>query len=448
MMKVESLFKSSGDRTGIIKLNVIYSVIIRGINILVSLIMVPLTINYINSELYGIWLSLSSIVSWLGFFDIGFGLGLRNQLTTALACKKVKYGKILVSSTYVLLSIIFTVVGIVACIYCRFVNWSYVLNISHSYNDIVNISFQIVIISFCVNIVFQLIKNICQAYQMTALASGLDMLANLFSLFVMFVLVNAFAPSLIYLSAVLCLTPLLIMLLANVLLFNTKFREVAPSVSYARLFVVKGLTTLGIKFFLIQVIFIILYQATNIIISHFCGPNQVTVYNIAYKYLNVAIMAFSILQSPIWSAFNDAYALKDYQWMRTVYGKLLKILILGEICIVVLVLLSPIAYELWVGDSVVIPFRITFLLGLYSGILLVNNLHAVIINGTGRLNLQTVTAWIQGLVFVPLVYVFAINYNLEGILMALIVVSVIPSFFLVRQVHLIINNRTKGIYSK
>lgn len=439
---------SSNNRTSVVKWNVIYSAIIRLLNILISLILVPLTINYVTSEIYGIWLSLSSIVTWISFLDIGFGLGLRNKLTMALAFRKYRYGKILVSTTYFFMIIIFTIVCVLATIGCSYVNWSFVLNISPEYTKEVTISFQIVIIAFCVRMILQLIANVCQAYQKTAMASFIDLMGNIIALLFVLMMIGSVAPNLIYLSSALCLAPLLAFFFANILLYKCKFQEVTPSIKFVRHFVLRDITSLGVKFFLIQIICVILYQTTNFIISHFCGPEQVTVYNIAYKYLNVAIMAFTIIQAPVWSAFSDAYALKDYDWMRRTYRRLLQIIIMTELGIVAMVLVSPVVYELWIGESVIIPFKVTVLLAIYTGILLINNLHAMIINGIGKIKLQTLTAWTQGLVFIPTVYMFASTLKLEGILIALILITIIPTYFLTKQVFLQVNNLAKGIYNQ
>lgn len=447
-MNLRSIFSSSNERTNIIKRNVAYSTLIRGINILISLILVPLTINYVSSELYGIWLSLSSIVSWFGFLDIGFGLGLRNRLTAAIAFEKYKYGKVLVSTTYAFMTIVFSIVGFLAYWGCSYVDWAYLLNISPDYNESVMVSFQIVVIAFCLRMVLQIITNVSQAFQMTALANAIGLFENSLSLIFIWLLTVTVAPNLIILSGALCLSPLIAILSANIYLYLGKFRIIAPSLHYVRIFVLKDITNLGAKFFLIQIICVILYQATNFIISHFCGPEQVTVYNIAYRYLNIAILIFSIIQSPVWSAFSDAYAKKDFQWMQSIYRKLIGILVFSELFIVLLVIISPIVYKLWIGDSVIVPFRITLLLAIYTGVLLINNLHAMIINGMGVLKLQTLIAWLQGIVFIPIVYYLAISFKLEGILIALIIVTFFPCYFLTKQVAVQLNKSAKGIYNK
>lgn len=52
---------------------------IKCISIAVSFFLVPLTLGYVDSELYGIWLTLSSIITWLQFMDIGFTNGLKTD---------------------------------------------------------------------------------------------------------------------------------------------------------------------------------------------------------------------------------------------------------------------------------------------------------------------------------------------------------------------------------
>ncbi len=447
-MKIKTTFFSHSERTNIIIRNVALSSLVKGVNILISLILVPLTINYVSAELYGIWLSLSTIVTWFSFFDVGFGLGLRNKLTTALALKKIKYGKILVSTTYALMSLIFFAVGIIVYVGCRYVDWPFLLSISPEYNDIVVSSFQIVAVAFCLRMVLQIVGNVCQAYQMTALAGFIDMMGNAIALLFMVLLTKTFAPNLVYLSTALCIAPLIAYLAANVVLYLIKFREVSPSINYVRKFVLGDILNLGFKFFLIQIVCVILFQTTNFIVSHFCGPEQVTVYNIAFKYLNVALFVFSIIQSPIWSAFNDAYALHDYTWMRNIYKKILLLIVVGELCLVGLVIISPIVYKLWIGDSVQIPFKVTVLVAFYAGIQLINSMHAMVLNGMGKIRLQTILLSIQGILFFPIVYVFAESYKLEGILLALALVIAVPTYMLSRQVYLLINNKSSGIYTR
>ena len=102
------------------KKNIIASFVIRGFSIAISLIVVPLTIDYINPSRYGIWLTLSSIVAWFSFFDIGLSQGLRNKFAEAKAKGDDELARVYVSTTYAILGIIFFIVWLIFLIVNQF----------------------------------------------------------------------------------------------------------------------------------------------------------------------------------------------------------------------------------------------------------------------------------------------------------------------------------------
>ena len=81
----DKFLTSQNVRTASVKKNILASILIKGISIFVSLLIVPITLGYVNSTLYGIWLTISSVMLWLNFFDVGLTLGLKNRLGEALA---------------------------------------------------------------------------------------------------------------------------------------------------------------------------------------------------------------------------------------------------------------------------------------------------------------------------------------------------------------------------
>ena len=69
-------------------------------SIIANFLLVPLTINYLDTENYGIWLTLSSFIGWFSFFDIGLGNGLRNKFAEAKALGNYKDAQAFVSTAY------------------------------------------------------------------------------------------------------------------------------------------------------------------------------------------------------------------------------------------------------------------------------------------------------------------------------------------------------------
>src|SRR5437879_2914986 len=55
----------------------------RGLNLFVGFISVPLAIGYLGRERYGVWITISSLLMFLGFIDFGLAGSLINGLSSA-----------------------------------------------------------------------------------------------------------------------------------------------------------------------------------------------------------------------------------------------------------------------------------------------------------------------------------------------------------------------------
>lgn len=61
------------------------SLIYKALAIIASFLAVPLMIGHLGREQFSIWSTILSVMSWIVFFDLGLGNGLRNQITIAVA---------------------------------------------------------------------------------------------------------------------------------------------------------------------------------------------------------------------------------------------------------------------------------------------------------------------------------------------------------------------------
>ena len=104
---IKDYFKISfSDRSKRANVNILISFFFRGGSILLSFILVPLTINYIKPDAYGVWLTITSLVGWIAMFDIGIANGLRNRLSESLAANDYEKSRTYVSTTYVITGLI------------------------------------------------------------------------------------------------------------------------------------------------------------------------------------------------------------------------------------------------------------------------------------------------------------------------------------------------------
>lgn len=101
LTKIRILFAGGESRTQKLKSNIVLSILLKGVSVLVTFLLVPATIDYVDSEVYGIWLTLSAILMMFQILDIGIASGLKNKLTEALAAGDMKSARSLVSTSYV-----------------------------------------------------------------------------------------------------------------------------------------------------------------------------------------------------------------------------------------------------------------------------------------------------------------------------------------------------------
>lgn len=451
MIKIESVkrFLTGGtDRSKAIKKNIIGGLLIKGISILISILIVPLTLGYVNSEMYGIWLTLSSIMMWMYFFDGGFTLGLRNKLTEALANNDYAKGKSLVTTTYVVMILIFVPFCMLLESLLPFVDLSALLNVDAKYELVMRQTMSLLILFCCMNMIVNVFSSVLAAYQKVALSSLFSVIGQAISLVIIYCMTLYCTSSLPNLALAISLWPTVITLIASIFFFRGKFKSVAPKLKMFRREYVKDLFSLGGKFFFIQLQVVIMYQCTNILISNVSGPEIVTEYNIAYKYLGVAMMVFSIIVSPLWPAMTDAFTKNDFIWMNGVYKKMTKVYGLLFLGLVFMLLTSPIVYKLWIGDKAHVAFLMSLMVAIYMLVYSWGTLHVQLINGIGTIKLQTYITLIGLLFHIPFSLLLGKYMGVYGVLTSMISINMLYVVVFTMQVRRIINRTAKGIWIK
>ena len=357
--KIYSYFTKGNERSVIIKKNIAASLVLKCVSILISLQVVPLTIDYINPTKYGIWLTLSSIIAWLSYFDLGFAHGFRNRFAEAKAKGDIRLAKEYVSTTYAVLFLLFSVILLITLMVNKYLNWSSILNIDAVYNEELHIVFGLLACFFCINIVASVFTTMLTADQKPALASLIQTGGQVLAFVCIYILTKNTTGSLSALALAFSGIPCLLLLVVSILMFYGKrYKIVAPSLHYIRFSLTKKILGLGGQFFVIMISMLFIFQFINIILSRVEGPEAVTQYNIAYKYFNVLNMVFVIVLTPFWSAFTDAYVKKDYNWMS---GIVKKLEFLWLLCIPILILMVLCSNFFINGGSVILCLFLFFI---------------------------------------------------------------------------------------
>jgi len=253
-----------------------------------------------------------------------------------------------------------------------------------------------------------------------------------------------------YLAITIGIINIVVPLFASFILYKTYYKDYVPSFRYVNFKSAKSLMNVGLMFFLFQSTAIIVVATDNIIISRIFGAAEVTPYNIAFKYFTPITLMFTIISSPLWSAYTESYAQNDMDWIKRITSKMLTIWLLMAVAIVPMIIFSNFAYELWVGKEIKISTSLTIWMALYVLLSSWNQLFGNFINGIGKLKVGFYTSIFAAISNIPLCILLAkyTNWGVSAIIAASCL-SLIPDIILIPIQYLkIINHKATGIWNK
>lgn len=439
----------TSDRTREIIRHIGISSIYKVLSILITFFLVPLSISYLGSEKYGLWLTIFSFIGWFSFFDFGIGNGLRNKLTVALSLNDTKLAKSYVSTAY--FSMIFIVASLIAIFIIPFylVPWESIFNYADDGESISQL-LAIVYLIFSINLVLKMVTTVYYADQKSSVPGLIQLVGQIIIFVSIYIAMQSSSSSLILYGSVVVGAQMLVLILASFIAFFGKYSDIRPSIKAFDKGHLRDILSLGGKFFLIQVIYVLIYSTDNFIINYFLGAEQVTIFNIAVKYFMFITMAISIILEPYWSAFTSATANNDVIWIKSSIKNLLKTSTVFSILVIAMIFMADIFYSLWVGNSIQIPLLLTILMGIKTIIEVYLRPLFMFVNGVGKIKIQIYLGILLVIINIPLSILFAVYYNLgvSGVVLATVITRIIELFIYPYQVYRIVNKTAKGIWNE
>ena len=409
--------------------NMAISLFCKPVSMLVGYLYVPVVLNYLGIEKYGIWSTILTILSWISYFDIGIGNGLRNKLTESIS-KRNGFEKKLISSAYAVISVIMSVVALLFSIVAFFTNWNKVFGVEKINEDLKSIII-VSIIFVSINFILSICKNVLYALQKAAYVSVMELLVQLINLFTVLIVKN-YAESNLFLMAIIYGSSMLFVnLLANIILY-TKDKFLCPNIKEIDLKTGGDLTNIGLQFFVIQICALVLFTTDSLLISYLYGATNVTPYSTVNKLFNVIIGIFSALLVPVWSAITKAKVEKNYKDLKGIIKKMYIIIIPFIAMTVILMILFRRISDLWLGQNLDYTSSLIFFGGIYCILSLWTNMHGNIANGFGILKKQMLVAVVQATINIPISLLAAKVLELKsaGILLGTDISLVISAVFL------------------
>lgn len=435
-------------RSSRLKLNSTILLICQFSNMGISFFIVPLTMSYLGVEDYGVWITFITIIEWFNLFDIGLGHGLRNKYTEAKANGLVEEIIRYVSSAFYVLVFISLILVFVFLILAFIVDWTVVLNARKEMYIELRYLVLFVGFFFCARFVLNIISVLLTADQQPFISAVILLSGNVLSVLGIYLLINNTAPSILWLGMVTTISQLIPLMIAFIYFFSNRYVKIRPRISSFSKKHVGAIFNLGGRFFCIQITALLLFATNNMILAHTCGNSSVSEFSIAYKYMNIIYLIFMSLLTPLWSACTDAYAKKDYIWIKNIFARFKRVW-MGMMGIgLVLMLMSPLVYKVWLKNEIIPDYILLLLLYIYMWLWTWYTLYRTFMNGTGKIRLQFYITSIEAILHIPIAIFLSKWLGIYGLVITMIIWAGINSIWEPIQYKRILHNTAYGIWNK
>lgn len=409
----------SKTRSSNIKHQIKLSFLFRFMAILTNFFLVRLVFNYFDLEHYGIWMTIMSVLSWFTFFDFGLGNGMKNKVSESLSIGYDIDAKKYISTTYAVVAGIAIVFFVIILFSSPFFDFSKIFNTKLISNMELRMLFIVSAFFVLLNFVISLVNQLIDAHQMSSLTTLNQLVPNLLIILILIALSIYFKNNLIMYALIYGI----ILTISNILLsflFYKQNRALLPSLSCVDISGSRQIISLSLQFFVLQIAVLIIFTTDNFIITQVLGPQYVAQYNIVYRLFSFITIIFGILVNPMWAAYTEAYAKKDFAWIRSIIRKLNMMMIPIIILTFLLVVFSKNIINFWIGKDLLISFKLVVFMGIFVIISAWNNIYALFVNGIGRIKPQLYSAIVAGIINIPLSIYFARNLHMgvAGVILA------------------------------
>ena len=312
----------------------------RAVSFVVAIVTVPLTLPYLGTERFGMWMTINSFGALLAFANLGIGVSLMNSIARDEGRGAVLGQRTSISNALALSVVVMLALGIAALVIVPVVPWYRVFNVS-SPTAIAEAepSMAVFVAMFLLAIPIGLANNVWDGLQRSYLVGAFIALGSIISI-VLIALSVATHQDLPALVAAASAGPILALAASAAVLWRSR-----PDLRPSRRLIggaARHLMGVGVGFFLLQVAIAVATSANSLVLAQVVGPTAVAEYSIVGRLFNVPLHLGITVVYVLWPALSEARNRGDHDWVSVATRRV----VMATLCITVplvsaLVLIGP-----------------------------------------------------------------------------------------------------------
>jgi len=382
----------------------------------------PLMLQLLSKQSFGVWLVLLSVFQWLTLLDLGVSAGARNEIARAAALQDHERVRRAITTGWLYVSLISFALFLLTASVLWLTPARHWLAV-HVFGGVdPGAALWLVAAGACIAFAMGYVQSAFAALEKASAVSLFALLSN-----VMFAALLLLAQwlSLDRMSEVAALYLMAIVganawLIARFYVLYPQYRPRLSSIDHRIRYAIVGF---GLRLFVIQLAALVIFTTSRVMSSLLLGPESVVVYEAGFKIFSVITMVHTLVMSTLWSSFTQAHEQGELQWIRGSLLRLMQAMLILVVGCAALAWVCPWLIIQWLGadqvgsPSVYALFALTTVLGCWS------NIFAYFLNGVGNTSVQLLSAVAACLVNIPATYFFTVtlDYGLTGILLGTLV---------------------------
>ncbi|AFY32518.1 MATE family efflux transporter [Calothrix sp. PCC 7507] len=376
----------------------ITTLVVKGISTIAGLITIPLTAKYLGTERFGIWLILSTLLTWISFVDLGLVNSLTNALATCDGREDKQMAQEAVSSAFYVMLLISLVLLLLFLIIYPLIPWNRVFNISSLVaSQELKTSVFVCFILFFIRLPLSISGRIYGAYQEGYFHQIWSVIGSLSSIISLMFAIHTQANLPFLIMA--CFGSLLIGdVFSAIHLFGFRRQWLKPEYKYFNWLQCKSLLKTGFQFWTTQISAILIFETDLIIVTQLFGAKAVASYGITLRLFSLVVYVLSSFTISLWPAYTEALARGDHTWINHTFKMSVFISFTWSFLIgTLLVIFSPQLVELLVSKEAIPNLGLLCAMLFTTVLNSVSQCVAMLVNGLGELKLQTIVAPISAI---------------------------------------------------
>jgi O-antigen/teichoic acid export membrane protein len=288
----------------------------RGLSLGTNLISIPLTLNYLGPERFGLWVTIASANTLLDFADLGISNGLMNSIAGAIGEGDRARIRTAVSSAFFLLLGIGMVVAVLFLGLAPLLPWGRIFPAARP--ELLSEAVRacgVFAACFALNLPMGIVRRVQLGFQEGFLSNLWQCLASVLSLLALLLAIRMKAG-----------LPLLVLGLTGAPLFALTLNWLhefvvirpwlRPAWSSFRWQTGRTLVHSGLLFVCMQISFLLFTVADPIIAATYLGLTAAAGFAVAQRLFLFQNSLQSLWLAPLWPAYAEAWARGDVRWVR------------------------------------------------------------------------------------------------------------------------------------